>query len=240
MRSTLSLLAATGLLATGLAAAVPAQAAAPAASVAQKPAAELPTCYPGLPERLVMNNRQTHYTIGYGKGCPATLYRADWHGRQKGDPVSIEIEFPNGNPGAEVTLYSEISPVGVVTFTGDTDDGSGEDKDGNTVAKLATFNRMNKYVSAVDLTVSKSRGTYTLNTAAGNYRPAINKFVPWGGKQIVLQYKQAGTSTWKQLTKVTAASNGKASFKWSSATTFSFRAYIAGNSVVWDDYSPVR
>ncbi|MFI5731358.1 hypothetical protein ACIA49_14645 [Kribbella sp. NPDC051587] len=64
---------------------------------------------------------------------------------------------------------------------------------------------MNKYVSAVDLTVSKSRGTYTLTTAAGNYRPAINKFVPW-----------------------------------SSAATFSFRAYIAGNSVVWDDYSPVR
>ncbi|MFC9692472.1 hypothetical protein ACFTSF_28245 [Kribbella sp. NPDC056951] len=234
MRSTLSLLAATGLLATGLAAAVPAQAAAPAAPQA---AAELPTCYPAVPERLVMNNRQTHYTITYGKGCPANLYNADWHGRQKGDPDNILIEFLNGSRQAKFTLYSEVSPVGVVTFTGDED---GEDSEGNAVAKLATFNRMNKFVSAVDLTVTKSRGTYTLNTAAGNYRPAINKFVPWGGKEIVLQYKQAGTSTWKQLTKVKAGSNGKASYRWSSAATFSFRAYIAGNSVVWDDYSPVR
>jgi len=237
MRTTLSLLAATSLLAAGLAPAVPAQAAAPAA---QRAAAELPTCYPALPARLVMNNRQTHYTIGYGKGCPPELYRADWHGRQQGDPVSIDVEFPNGVRTAEVTLYSEVSPVGVVTFTGDTGDGSGEDKDGNPVAQLATFNRMNKYVSAVDLTVTRSRGVATLNAAAGNYRPAINKFVPWGGKQIVLQYKQAGTSTWKQLAKVTANSNGKASFRWAPRATYSYRAYIAGNSVVWDDYSPVR
>ncbi|MFB6725946.1 hypothetical protein ACFCV3_37595 [Kribbella sp. NPDC056345] len=236
MRSTLSLLAATGLLATGLAAAVPAQAAAP---VAQKPAA-LPVCHPGVPDRLVMNNRQTHYTITYGKGCPANLHSADWHGRQKGDPVSIDIEYRDGNRKTTFTLYSEVSPVGVVNFTGDTDDGSGEDSEGNPVATLASFNRMNKYVSAVDLTVTKSRGVTTASMAAGNYRPAINKFIPWGGKEIVLQYKQAGTSTWKQLTKVKANSNGKASFKWAPKATFSYRAYIAGNSVVWDDYSPVR
>lgn len=235
MRSTLSLLAATGLLATGLAAAVPAEAAAP---VAQK-ATALPTCYPAVPERLVMNNRRTNYTITYGKGCPASLYNADWHGRGASDD-SILIEFLNGNTVATFTLYSEVSPVGVVKFTGDTDDGSGEDKDGNQVATLASFNRMNKYVSAVDLTVSKSRGVTTASMAAGNYRPAINKTVPWGGKEIILQSRQAGTSTWKQLAKVKANSKGKASFAWSPTATFSYRAYIAGNSVVWDDYSPVR
>ncbi|GAA0606509.1 hypothetical protein HPO96_01680 [Kribbella sandramycini] len=230
MRSTLSLLAATGLLASGLVAAAPAAQAAPAA---------LPTCYPAMPAKLVMNNRQTHYTVTYGQGCPATLYNADWKGTQPGDPVNIHVEFLDGAKQAKFTLYSEISPVGVVNFKGEGDDGSGEDAQGNPVATLGAFNRMNKYASAVDLVVTKSRGVTTATLTAGNYRPAINKFVRWAGKPVVLQYKQAGTSQWKQLAKLTTNAKGQVSYKWAPKTTIHYRAYSAGNSVVWDDYSPV-
>lgn len=220
-----SLLAATGLLASGLAVGTPAHAVSTGTQA-------LPECRPLVPARLVIRARITTYKIGLSATCPATLYNADWLGIQPGDPEKTKLEFLNGARTAKLDLYSNVSPIGAVTWTPTA--AGGTDRNGDEVATLKPVASTTRYASSATISGKRVGGTTTLVATVGYYNPKTNAFVRWPGKLVTLQYKAPGTSTWKYLTRVTTNRVGQGAFTWTPRATKHYRAYVPANRTIWD------
>lgn len=227
-----SLLAATALLASGLAFSTPAEAAPAAGQAVPASARKLPECKPAVPAKLIMRRRTTVYTIGLDPKCPATLYNADWRGIQPGDPEKTRLEFLNGDDFAELELSAFVSPIGAVTWTPLTTYGTGEH--GENVAVLKTTPSVTKYASSGAVSGKRVGGTTTIVATVGYYNPKANAFVRWPSKAVTLQYKVPGSTKWLYLRKVTTNKVGQAAFTWTPKATRYYRAVVPTNTTIWD------
>ncbi|MEV6412474.1 hypothetical protein [Kribbella sp. NPDC051718] len=220
-----SLLAATALLASGLAFGTPAEAA-PAST--QK----LPECKPAVPAKLVMRRRTTVYTVGLGASCPSTLYNADWKGIKPGDPEQTKLEYLNGDHFAQLELSAFVSPIGAVTWTPTSTYGT--DSEGDDVAVLKSVPSVTKYASSATVSGKRVGGTTTVVATVGYYNPKVNAFVRWPSKTVTLQYKVPGSTKWLYLRKVTTNKVGQAAFTWTPKATRYYRAVVPTNTTIWD------
>jgi hypothetical protein len=62
--------------------------------------------------------------------------------------------------------------------------------------------------------------------------------VSWPNRKVLLQYQEVGSTTWKGLAYVTTNSKGQATYTYFPGKSRKYRAYVAGTSSVWDDFSP--
>jgi hypothetical protein len=221
-----SLLVIVGVLASGLAAAQPAQAA-PAAHQA------LPTCTLKMPARLSIRTARPLVEVPLGSDCPSTMYQAgwlaNWRGTQGGFGTSCGYHSTCG------VLLDEL-PIGLkVTWVGE----SAGDYLGHEVAIPLTAYSTTKYASSGALSGGRKGTRTALLSTAGYYNAKTHVFVRWPARKLLLQYQEIGSSTWRGLTYVTTNAKGQVTYSYYPGRARRYRLYIPGTSSIWDLYTPV-
>lgn len=59
-------------------------------------------------------------------------------------------------------------------------------------------------------------------------------------RSVVIQYRSAGTTTWKQLTRVTTTSTGTYAYRYKPTRHIDVRAYVLATKTYGGDFSPAR
>ncbi|WP_328329684.1 hypothetical protein OHA70_06755 [Kribbella sp. NBC_00382] len=227
-----SALAAVSLLAASLTLAQPAQAAVPTA-VNQATA----TCSLVLPARISIKADVNYFFGKLGSNCPDTVYTAVW----KSSPNATmapqgKLQFLYGNREAQFVITGTVPHIGKVAWN---PAGSATNISG---VKVATLNATTSVIRAASTAsvIGGRKGTRTALIAAASYwRPNSDRFVAWPNRKVLLQYQEVGSTTWKGLAYVTTDSKGKATYTYFAGKSRKYRAYVAGTSSVWDDFSPL-
>jgi hypothetical protein len=223
-----SALTAIGLLAASLTLTQSAQAATQQATA---------TCSLVLPARISIKADVNYFFGKLGSNCPDNVYTAVW----KSSPEATlypegKLEFLYGNREAQFAITGTAPPLGTVAWK---PAGSATNINGATVATLSSATSVVRAASAASV-IGGRKGTRTALIAAASYwRPNSDRFVSWPNRKVLLQYQEVGSTTWKGLAYVTTDSTGKAAYTYYPAKSRKYRAYVAGTSSVWDDFSPV-
>jgi hypothetical protein len=69
-------------------------------------------------------------------------------------------------------------------------------------------------------------------------RPNTSRYVRWANKQVLIQYQDIGTTTWKGLAYVTTSSVGQVTYNYYPNRTRRYRVYVPGTSSIWNIFSP--
>jgi hypothetical protein len=223
-----SALAALGLLATSLVSVQPAQAATQQATA---------VCSLAVPSRLSIGALNNNFVAKLGSNCPGTVYTAVW----KSTPAATmypqgRLEFLYGSREVGFTILGEVPPIGTVTWKpagGATSIGGGK------VADLATATSTSRCASAVALTGGRKGSRTALLTTVSYWRPNNSRYVRWANKQVLIQYQDIGTSTWKGLAYATTNSVGQVTYTYYPNRTRRYRVYVPGTSSVWNIFSPM-
>lgn len=222
-----SLLAATGLIASGLLVTQPAQAATPSSTQGTTA-----TCSLAMPAKLVMRRQINSYIVSLGADCPTNVYTASWVGARTGNSNKATVQFEYASRRAQFTLYSWISPVGTMTWTGNAKGGT--DYNGAKVATLKTAVSVTKYASSATLTGGHQGTKTALIAAVGYYNPKTNAFTRWPSKKVLLQYQEVGSTVWKGLAYATTNATGQASYTYYPGKVRRYRVAVPTNATIWD------
>lgn len=224
-----SALAAAGLLASTLVAAQPAHAV---------PEQATATCSLLPPSRISISQTVNRYHASLASNCPAGVYTAVW----KSTPIATtypegRLEFLYGNRMAGFNVIGTNPPIGTITWK---PAGGATNSDGVKVADLATATSVSKCASAVALSGGRKGTRTALLTTVSYWQPyPAARYIRWANKQVLLQYQDIGTSTWKGLAYVTTNSAGQVTYNYYPNRTRRYRAYVPGTSSVWNIFSPV-
>jgi hypothetical protein len=223
-----SALAAVGLLASSLVLTQPAQAAPPTAQQT------FDGCSLVIPAKLSIKSDPSSSLGSLGPDCISTIYTAVWKAPAGVDVAQGKLTFARG--ARNVVFYLTGLPAGRVTFS---PVGSATDVKGHKLVDLAPASTVIKCGSVAALTGGR-KGTRTALVATVSYwRSSAKHFERWANKKVLLQYQEAGSSTWKGLAYVTTNSNGQASYTYYPGKSRKYRAYAATTSTIWDDFSPI-
>ncbi len=217
-----SLLAAAGLVATGLLVQQPAQAA---------PQQATATCTFLVPAKLVLRQPTQYVPFSLGGSCPKTMVSAAWSAVRDDGTSKLTVGCPWSNCGVDV----ESTPLGGTTHW--TPVGYGEDAKGRKVADLLPAVSVTRAASIAQLTGVRS-GTRTTLTASSSYYSPTRRTYLRAHSRMLVQYKDPGTTVWKNLTYVTPSSSGVATYTLITNRTRSYRVYVPSTNTVWYTYSP--
>jgi hypothetical protein len=221
-------LAAVALLASGLVAGQPAQAATQQATA---------TCSLVPPARISIAQSINRYMAVLASNCPASVYTAVW----KSTPIATtypegRLEFLNGNRATGFFVSGTVAPpIGTVIWK---PAGGATNSDGVKVADLASASSTVRCASAVALSGGRKGSRTALLTTVSYWKPSSNRYVRWANKQVLIQYQDIGTSTWKGLAYVTTNSVGQVTYNYYPNRTRRYRVYVPGTSSVWNIFSP--
>lgn len=227
MKLAKSALAAVGLLASGLLAAQPAQAATQQATA---------TCSLVVPSRLSIGALNNNFVAKLAPNCPGTVYTAVW---KSTPPATMypqgRLEFRYAAREVGFTILGEVPPIGTIAWK---PAGGATNINAVKVADLAAATSVSKCASAVALTGGRKGSRTALLTTVSYWRPVNGRYVRWANKQVLIQYQDIGTSTWKGLAYVTTNSVGQVTYNYYPNRTRRYRVYVPGTSSVWNIFSP--
>jgi hypothetical protein len=219
---------AAALVAAGLLAAQPAQAA---------PQQATATCSLVVPSRLYIGAQNNNFVAKLGSNCPQTINTAVW----KSSPAATmypegRLEFLNHAREVGFTVSGYAPPIGTITWK---PAGGATDFNGVKVADLTAATSVSKCASAVALTGGRLGSRTALLTTVSYWRASSGRYVRWAGKQVLIQYQEIGTTTWKGLAYVTTNSVGQVTYNYYPNRTRRYRVYVPGTASVWNSFSPV-
>jgi hypothetical protein len=110
------------------------------------------------------------------------------------------------------------------------------DIDSNTLTQN-TRSFVVKADSRLGVTATRAGSYVTLNATASYYNGYSDVFKPWNKDKVVLQYRTAGTSTWRYLSTRTTTSNGKASYRVYAPKARYYRAGSTATTTIWGQSS---
>lgn len=224
-----SLLAA-GALAAGLLS-LPATA---SAKPAVAESATAGTCSMVMPARFSIRAAVTNFKITLAANCKAAgMSDATWTGSTTGSTWSEFLWFDDSTYSETLTMYALSTPIGRTTWVGT----GASDQDYNDIAQT-NASSYTKYGSSATLIGGRKGSRTAFLATVGYYNPKVNAFVRWPGKQVLLQYKEIGSSTWKGLKYVTTNASGQAAYTYYPNKTRSYRLYVPQNASLWDFYTP--
>ncbi|NIK61276.1 hypothetical protein [Kribbella shirazensis] len=224
-----SLLAA-GALVAGLLAMPVTASAAPAGGEA----AAAGTCSMVMPARFSIRAAVTNFKITLAGNCAtARMAGADWTGTTAGSTWSEYLFFYDTKYTDTITMYALSTPIGRTTWIGT----GAYDQDYNDIAQT-NASSYTKYGSSATLIGGRKGSRTAFIATVGYYNPKVNAFVRWPGKQVLLQYKEVGSSTWKGLKYLTTNASGQASYTYYPNKTRNYRLYVPQNASLWDFYTP--
>lgn len=222
-----NLIPAATLVAAGLIAAQPAQAATTHSATA--------TCSFKVPPKLAMSKAWTTYPVQLGSDCPSTMYGAAWTATWKNGYTESVLCQQGSCPG--VSLQTKYVPVGKVTWVGDAS--GGVDKDGNKVATLLPAYTEVRYASSASVNAGRKGTRTAFLTTVWYFNPKTDTYARWAGRRLLIQYQEIGTTTWKGLAYTTTNAAGQASYTYYPGKTRRYRVYVPASTSVWDFYTPV-
>ncbi|MEV0285397.1 MULTISPECIES: hypothetical protein [unclassified Kribbella] len=216
-----ALLAAVGLVGSGLLFQQPAEAA---------PEQVTATCSFPVPAKLVLSSRSVYVSFPLGADCPMTTAMATWIPVDDYGRTRMGI----GCPWESCGVYVEYTTVGQTTRW--TPQGYALDKDGRKVADLLPATSVTKAASIAALAGVRRGSRVTLTASATYYSPTQRAYVRSHGRMLV-QYKDPGTTTWKSLSYVTPLASGAATYTITTNRARSYRVYLPSTTSVWYTYS---
>jgi hypothetical protein len=220
--------AAAALLGSSLIAVQPAQA------VAEQTTA---TCSLVPPSRISIGASINNFTAKLGSNCPASVYTAVWKSTPRATMYPEgRLEFRYAAREVGFTIIGTTPPIGTVTWQ---PAGGATNFDGDRVADLAPATSVSRCASAVALSGGRKGSRTALLTTVSYWRPNSDRYVRWANKQVLIQYQEIGTSTWKGLAYVTTNSVGQVAYNYYPNRTRRYRVYVPGTSSVWNIFSPV-
>jgi hypothetical protein len=209
--------------------------------VATQPAHAAPqqstvTCSLSVPSRISVGGTYNNFLARLGSGCPNTIYTAVW----KSTPAATSnpqgrLEFTFGNRVAQFGFSGTVPPIGTITWK---PAGGATNINGAKVADLASATSVSRCASAVALTGGRKGGRTALLTTVSYWRPSSDRYVRWASKQVLIQYQDIGTTTWKGLAYVTTNSVGQVTYTYYPNRTRRYRVYVPGTSSIWNIFSP--
>ncbi|WP_433164207.1 hypothetical protein [Kribbella sp. CA-247076] len=216
-----SLLAAAGLIASGLLFQPTAQAA---------PVQATATCSFPVPAKLVLSSRNVYVSFPLGADCPKTVHNASWF------PVSDDgrTHMGIGCGWESCGVYVQYTHVGGTTHW--TPRSVAIDKNGRKVADLLPATSVTKAASIATLSGVRRGSKVTLTAAATYFSPAKRVYVRSHARMLV-QYKDPGTTTWRSLAYVTPTATGAAAYTLTTNRARSYRVYVPSTYSVWYTYS---
>ncbi|MFF0344911.1 hypothetical protein [Kribbella sp. NPDC004875] len=216
----LPVLAAAGLVVSGLLVQQPAQAA---------PDQVTATCSFPVPPKLVLSGGYQEVEFPAGPGCPKTMVSSTWDAV----PDVGRAKYGTGCARLGCSVTVNLTPLGGTTHW--TPVGYGMDINGRKVADLLPATSVTKAASVARLAGTRQGTKVTLTASATYYSPSRNSYLRAHGR-ILLQYNDAGR--WKSLVYVTPASSGTATYTITTNRSRSYRVYVPSTQSVWYTYSP--
>jgi hypothetical protein len=215
-----SLLAATGLVATGLIAATPTANAAGACSIYVLTKFSITAPYRAVP-------------VSQGPNCAvAGVVSAAWTGyHPTAGPASV-VTFANGARSDTVELYDDV-PLGLWNWR----PGYAYDANDNAVYQYSPYTdvRLGSYGR---VTVARTGTRVNVRTTAMRYWSGGDKFIGWSDARGQIQYRTLGTTTWVGLKDVYSSPTGLYSYTFTSAAARDYRVVLAATPQIWNAVSP--
>jgi len=221
-----SLLAAIGLLASGLLAG---QTTAEAAPV-------YPKCAFGIPAKLSFNAPEANAVFRLGSACPRTLSNGTWN-----------AVLPDGTSHLGVGCSGDTQPcsfpmrwmeVGVTLRWVPENPGLGYN--GRKVADLLPTTSLMKCGAAIGLTGVRSGTKTTVYARATYYNTKTKSFTRHHGR-VLFQKRDVGSSTWTDLGwAYPNTKTGAASYTITTNRSRDYRVYVPSSSTVWYAYSATK
>ncbi|MDE9367309.1 hypothetical protein PZ938_16940 [Luteipulveratus sp. YIM 133132] len=84
------------------------------------------------------------------------------------------------------------------------------------------------------LSTTRSGSKVTINTRVSRYSTAYHKPIAWAGATGTIQFRAAGTSTWKGLKYATANSAGTYSYSYINSAKGDYRVVYNTTPYIWD------
>ncbi|TCC41395.1 hypothetical protein [Kribbella speibonae] len=219
---------AVALLAAGLTVAPPAHAV---------PEQTTTVCNLVVPARISVNGEYYGEWARLGSGCPASVYTAVWKSSPAATPnAQGRLEFTKGSRMVQFGFFGSNPPLGTITWS---PAGGATNINGVKVADLGTAYSVSRCASVAALSGGRKGSRTALLTTVSYWRPASNRYVRWANKQVLIQYQDIGTSTWKGLAYVTTSSVGQVTYNYYPNRTRRYRVYVPGTSSIWNIFSPV-
>ncbi|WP_433162542.1 hypothetical protein [Kribbella sp. CA-247076] len=189
------------------------------------------------PSRISIKASINTFSAKLGSNCPGTVYTAVW----KSTPWATmhpdgRLEFRYAARETGFTITGTAPVIGTVTWK---PAGGATNYDGVKVADLTSATSVSKCASAVALSGGRKGSRTALLTTVSYWHPNSDRYIRWANKQVLLQYQDIGTSTWKGLAYVTTNSVGQVTYNYYPNRTRRYRAYVPGTSSVWNIFSPV-
>ncbi|WP_371405209.1 hypothetical protein OHA10_06250 [Kribbella sp. NBC_00662] len=195
------------------------------------------TCSLWVPSRISVGATYNNFLARFGAGCPDTIYTAVWKSTPAVTPnPQGRLEFTYGNRVAQFGFYGTVPPIGTITWT---PAGGATNINGTKVADLASATSVSRCASAVALTGGRKGSRTALLTTVSYWKPSSDRYIRWANKQVLIQYQDIGTSTWKGLAYVTTNSVGQVTYNYYPNRTRRYRVYVPGTSSIWNIFSPV-
>jgi hypothetical protein len=227
------LVAAAGLLASGLAFGPQAQAAAPAP--ADSTAARTCTIYPPRSVAIGSNERTIYVRIGSDcEVAPRKIY-ARWDLSNPNHPSNVyhRITYGEGVTVMPWKILDEEEPLGFTTWrpyeASDANGGEFVQNQPTTLIKVASW---------AGITATRSGSRVTLTGAAARYSANANRMIAWTRAYGQLQYKARGTTTWRALAGGYTNSVGRLSVTTTSSTARDYRFVVPQTAQIWTAVSP--
>lgn len=199
-------------------------------------AAPTATCALSVPSRIYVNATYNLFQARLAAGCPSTTYTAVW----KSSPVATNdggrLAFTGGDRVTQFGFYGSMPPLGTITWT---PVGVASDSNGTKVADLAAASTISRCSTVAALDGGRKGTRTALLTTVSYWRPASDRYVRWANKQVLIQYQDIGTTTWKGLAYVTTNSVGQVTYNYYPNRTRRYRVYVPGNSSIWNTFSPI-
>ncbi|WP_427888714.1 hypothetical protein ACQHIV_35465 [Kribbella sp. GL6] len=219
---------AAALVAAGLFVTQPAQAA---------PQQATATCSLVVPSRLSIGAANNNFVAKLGANCPLTINTAVW----KSTPAATmypegRLQFLNHAREVSFTVSGAGAPIGTITWK---PAGGATDFNGVKVADLSGATSVSKAASVAALTGGRKGSRTALLTTVSYWRTTTGRSVRWASKQVLIQYQDIGTTTWKGLAYVTTNSVGQVPYNYYPNRTRRYRVYVPGTGSIWNIFSPV-
>jgi hypothetical protein len=219
---------ALALLAAGVVSTQPAQAASEQATA---------TCSLVVPARISVAADINNVLAKLGADCPGTVRTAVW----KSTPNATmkpegRLEFLYSAREVYFTFTGMVPPLGTVQWT---PAGGATNFSGAKVADLKSATSVVRCASVAAITGGRKGTRTALLTTVSYWRPNSDRYVRWANKQVLIQYQDIGTSTWKGLAYVTTNGVGQVTYNYYPNRTRRYRVYVPGTSSVWNIFSPV-
>jgi hypothetical protein len=227
-----SLLAATGLLASGLAFAQPAHAGVPSAVEGATA-----TCSMKIPAKLKIKAQYYNVPITANADCASLgMKSAHWEGTQPNDPVTEFIDFPDDDTGSttatKLLLDDEVTPIGKVDWKGV----GAHNTQGNPIGQANT-STWTKYGAWSNVVTSKTGPTVSVTGQIGYYNHRDNRYYRWPYKTGILQYAENGSKVWHNLSSFKTNSKGEYTVSYKPYVVRQYRLYVYETAAFWDELS---